>query len=473
MTSADHALAEPSTAANAALAGRDARHRRWAWPTGVFRPHRLIPLGRALRVVVVLLLVSGFAAPMACGDDGDDAPDYDAFYTPPDPLPPSNPGDLIRAEPSPLRLLLSGLPKELRPLGTRIMFRSTSSRGKPNVVTATYLEPLVPWEGDGPRPLLVFTPGTQGMGPQCAPSREINHFLSVDHVQGLDLGFSQEAPLAARYTKHGVAVVITDYEGLGTPGVHTYMNRLAEGQAVLDAARAALHLPETSLSPNSPVAVTGYSEGGGAAASAAELQPTYAPELHWVGAQAGAPPANPIDEFASFDGGFLAGGIGYLLNGLIAAYPEATDAIRSMLTDRGLNMLDRTKHQCFWRTSIDFMFRHAQPWFNRDLLELLSEDPLKGLFEAQRIGRLKPKAPVEIDSNRWDPVVPWTGARQLAVDWCAQGADVDFRTNEQPPFLNKTGLNHYLAGAVDIWPGMVWVMDRFKGLPTTPNCDSL
>ena len=33
----------------------------------------------------------------------------------------------------------------------------------------------------------------------------------------------------------GFAVVMTDYEGLGTPGVHTYVNRVAEADAMLDA----------------------------------------------------------------------------------------------------------------------------------------------------------------------------------------------------------------------------------------------
>jgi hypothetical protein len=36
------------------------------------------------------------------------------------------------------------------------------------------------------------------------------------------------------------AVVMTDYQGLGTPGLHTYVNRVAEGNAMLDAGRAAM-----------------------------------------------------------------------------------------------------------------------------------------------------------------------------------------------------------------------------------------
>ncbi|MDT5402992.1 MAG: hypothetical protein QOK33_6223, partial [Mycobacterium sp.] len=92
------------------------------------------------------------------------------------------------------------------------------------------------------------------------------------------------------------------------------------------------------------------------------------------------------------------------------------------------------------------------------------------LFDMQRIGRLRPNAPVLINSNRFDPLVPWTGANQLGRDWCAQGADVEFRTNEEPPFLNKLVINHALPMLVDGEAAMQWIADRFDAVPTTPNC---
>jgi len=52
----------------------------------------------------------------------------------------------------------------------------------------------------------------------------------------------------------------------------------------------------------------------------------------------------------------------------------------------------------------------------------------------------------------------------------AHGADVDFRTNEQPPFLNKAAVNHALPMLVDGEPAMQWIAARFNGVPTTSNC---
>lgn len=423
-------------------------------------------------IVQALLCATTVLAPFSRADvdfenEGDQS-QYDEFYTPPDPLPPGQPGDLIRTEPSRLVLEPSGQLGAFVATGTRIMYRSNDSRGKPIAVTGTYFEPDNPWPGQGPRPLISYAPGTQGQGDQCAPSRLFNQ--GIHWSPWFDFMFNYEELFISTMVARGFAIVVTDYEGLGTPGVHTYVNRLAGGQAVLDAARAAQHLPGTSLDPHGPVAFWGYSQGGGAAASAAELAPIYAPELHVVGTFSGAPTANLAEMLPYLDGNALVGVSGYVLNGLLYAYPEWADAIHSTLTPRGEDLLAKTRHQCLVETSFKFMFRHLRPYLNEDIDQWVVEEPIKTLFELQRIGRYKPNAPVFIDSNRYDPLVPWTQANQLGRDWCVQGADVEFWTNEEPPFLNKTSINHALPLLVDGERGMQWIADRFNGLPSTPNC---
>ena len=205
-------------------------------------------------------------------------------------------------------------------------------------------------------------------------------------------------------------------------------------------------------------------------ASAAELAPSYAPELGVVGTYASAPPADLTELLPYADGSVAVGIVGYFLNGLIAAYPEIAPAIHDKLTIYGEDLPDKTQHQCANETVLTYAFHHLQEYFTEDPQQLVSEEPLKSVFDLQRIGRYKPNAPVFIDSNRYDPLVPWTAANQLGRDWCAQGADVQFWTTEQPPFLNKTAFNHYLTYLVDGERGLQWIADRFNGLPTTPNC---
>jgi triacylglycerol lipase len=262
--------------------------------------------------------------------------------------------------------------------------------------------------------------------------------------------------------------VVTDGVGLGThtAAVRQFLNRIAAGTAMLDAARAAMQLAGTSLDPHGPVAFWGWSSGGRASASAAELAPSYAPDLHVVGAPlADIPPMLPF-----VDGNLLAGALGYVLNGIVAAYPETQDALMGTLSPRGVQMVTWSQRICLLQSVADYAFRHVQFWFNADPVALMSSEPLRTILAAQRVGTLKPQAPVFISTNRYDPFNPWEVSRQLAADWCAKGADVQFWTNEEPPFLNKTSINHLLPCFVDGERGMQWIADRFNGAPTTPNC---
>ncbi len=87
-----------------------------------------------------------------------------------------------------------------------------------------------------------------------------------------------------------------------------------------------------------PLAFWGYSQGGGAAASAAELAPSYAPDLHVVGTYAGAPPADLKELFPYADGSALVGAVGYALNSVITTYPEFEEAIRSQRSRRAVRI---------------------------------------------------------------------------------------------------------------------------------------
>lgn len=414
-------------------------------------------------VVTIVLASFVMTIPVSHADNGY----HGDFYDPPDPLPAGAPGDLIRTEP--MTINLANDRPDLLPLtATRLLYRSTNTHGQPVAVSGTFIEPTAPWPGPGPRPLISFAVGTHGQGDQCAPSRLIDVYLY--HSRPLDVFLEYELMIIQRMVRRGWAVVMTDYIGLGTPGVHTYVVRADEGHAVLDAARAAYQLPDTGLDRHGPLALYGYSQGGGATAAAAELAPTYAPELPLVGTYAGAPPADLAYELPFLDGSLTAGILGYVINAAIAAYPEYAEAIHNVLTPDGEDLIAKTQNQCLGETIVNFMFRHAARYFTIDPDTAVTEEPFKSIFEQQRIGRLKPTTPVLINSNRYDPLVPYGPALQLGHDWCAQGADVQFNTNEAPPIFNKLILNHGLPIIVDAHWVLDWVADRLNGLPTTPNC---
>jgi triacylglycerol lipase len=398
---------------------------------------------------------------------------YEEFYTPPDPLPPAKPGDLIRTEPSRLVLEPSGQLGAFVGTGTRIMYRSTDAQGKPVAVTGTYIQPDVPWPGNGPRPLIAYATGPYGMGEQCAPSRLFDQ--GIHFSQGFDLMFNMEEGFWATLLARGFALVVTDGVGMGIHGPESpqWLNRVAAGTALIDAARAAMKLPGTSLQPDGPVGFWGYASGGQASLSAAELAPTYGPELNLVGTFADAPSTDIVEALPGIDGNFFAVLGGYLIRGIFAAYPQTEEPVREILTDRGKDMLDWSGHTCLLQGGVDYAFRHLQYWFNTDLNALLVTDPFKSILAAQRVGNLKPKGPVYISHNRFDPLIPYHAAHKTAEDWCAKGADVQLWTNEEPPLFNKSDMNNLLPLYVDGERSMAWMADRFNGLPTTPNCGEI
>jgi triacylglycerol lipase len=411
------------------------------------------------------------AAPAARADEGQ----YEEFYTPPDPLPPGEPGDLIRTEPSRLVLEPSGQLGAFVGTGTRIMYRGTDATGKPVAVTGTYIEPDVPWPGNGPRPLLAYATAPYGMGEQCAPSRMFNQGIHASLQTGFDLMFNLEEGFIATLLARGFAIMVTDGVGMGVHGPQSpqFLNRFAGGTALIDGARAAMKLPGTSLDPHGPVAFWGWLAGGAAALSAAELASSYGPELNVVGTYASAAITNLADEIPSIDGNFLVVALGYVLRGIMASYPETEQAIRDSLTPRGVEMLDNSGRQCLMQSGVDYMFRHVGFWFKEDPYELVKADPFKSILAAQRIGNIKPTAPVYLSHNRWDPFNAYRSVVDTAADWCHMGADVTLWTNEEPPFLNKMDVNALLPAFVDGERSMAWVTDRFNGAPTTPNCPEI
>lgn len=421
----------------------------------------------AVVAVVLMVIVPGVTmAPRVHADDRQ----YEQFYTPPDPLPPGQPGDLIRTEPQRLVLEPSGQLGSFVGTGTRIMYRSSDARGIPVPVTATYIEPTIPWPGQGPRPLLAYATLPYGMGEECAPSRLFDQ--GIHFSQGMDLMLNIEEGFVATLLARGFAIVVTDGVGMGIHGPQSpqWLNRVAAGTALIDAARAAMKLPRTSLDPHGPVAFWGYASGGQASLSAAEQAASYAPELHIVGTYAYSPVTDLAAEIPGVDGNFLVGTVGYLLRGIFAAYPEVEQPIRDSLTPRGVQMLDWTGHTCVMQMGIDYAFRHLQFWFKDDIYQMVRKDPFKGLLDAQRLGNIKPSGPVYIAINRYDPFDDYNAARQTAINYCGKGADVTFWTNEQPPLFNKMDVNLFLPVYVDGERSMAWVSDRFNDIPTAPNC---
>ncbi|MFJ4539099.1 lipase family protein [Streptomyces tibetensis] len=397
-----------------------------------------------------------------------------AFYSPPTRLPATN-GALIRQEPLPLGLSLPGL--DGRPLpgtATRLMYKSTDSDGRAVAVTGAYIEPSAKWEGAGPRPLVAVASGTMGQGDQCAPSLALQHPLTVSG-QTLSVGYDNLA--IYRLLATGAAVVVTDYVGLGaTDRLHTYVNRLDEGHAVLDAVRAARALPGTSLTSGSRIGLYGYSEGGGASASAAELQATYAPDVHLAGTYAGAPPADLTAVMKGIDGSALAAALGWAINGFVQAYPGMRDVAEANLNDAGRKALADTSTMCVGEAIVRYGFARSSAWTTsgKSVAEIIAEEPrAQAVLDEQRIGTHEPAGPVRVATGVKDDIVPHAQARQLAVDWCHKGGNVTYAAVSLPDLGDRLLTNHLAPLITDQAAAISWLTDRLEGKPAASDCGTM
>lgn len=395
------------------------------------------------------------------------------FYNPPSTLPSTN-GAVIRSEPLQLGIRLPGLTGPLPGTATRLMYKSTDSNGQPVAVTGAYIEPAARWTGGGPRPLVVLAPGTMGQGDQCAASLALENPASLNLSEGtVSVGYENLATY--RLLAKGIAVAVTDYVGLGaTDRVHTYVNRVDEGHAVLDAARAARSLTGTSLTASSPVGLYGYSQGGGATASAAELQPTYAPDVTLAGVYAGAPPADLVKVLPGIDGSALAAAAGWTVNGLVQAVPALQPIVDRYINDKGRAALADVATRCVGDGIFAYGFTKTKSWTKDgiSLGDVIAREPaVTAAVDAQRIGRIKPNAPVRIATGVADDTVPHRQARQLAVDWCAKRATVTYEPVYLPNLGNGLVLpNHFLPMIEDQGQAIGWLSDRLEGKRATSDC---
>ena len=354
------------------------------------------------------------------------------FYLPPSPLPDGQPGEVIRSEPVDA-YLVPGL--RLRARAWRVLYRSTSATGEPSAVSGIVLMPR--GRSRAPRPLIGYAIGTHGIGDAAAPSRLL--------PRGLDW----EASLMAMVLARGWAVAVTDYEGLGTPGDHTYMVGRALGPNVLDSMRAARALCPEELPADGPAAIIGYSEGGAAAAWAAQLQPTYAPEVALAGVVAGAAAADVETAGPSLDGTFFSffmayGGIGYA-----AAYPELE--LDPYLTPMARRRIDALRESTVLQAMMfGPRFIHASELTEPNVLEM---PEWRARLRENRLGRLAPEAPVLLHHARRDQIVSFHQSINLRDDWQRLGADVRL-------YVTRGGVDH-ISGAIAGTPvGLQWLARR-------------
>ena len=177
------------------------------------------------------------------------------FYDTPVPLPPGEPGELIRVEEATDYVFVPGEPGEDTGMKVyRFLYHSRAFDGQDVPASGVIILPY----GDPPEggwPVIAWAHGTTGVGRLAAPSLD-NHLV-----------YGWEGLLM--WPTLGYAVVATDYAGLGTNVPHQYLVAASQANDVINGLTAArVAVPE--LGPKW-VAV-GHSQGARAVIEVAMMQ---------------------------------------------------------------------------------------------------------------------------------------------------------------------------------------------------------
>jgi len=363
-----------------------------------------------LRPALPLALAAAAAlaiAPAAAPAKVRKGPAGDAFYTPPSKTTAKSHGAPIWAR----KLTGPAALKHARS-NTLVLYRSTDAAGKPDAVSGTITVP----RGKAPKggwPVLTWAHGTTGIGDGCAPSRDGGSAYS-----------SYVYPQLGQWLKAGYAVVRTDYQGLGTPGVHGYLIGTDEGRSVLDIVRAARRVvPHLSKR----VIIGGHSQGGHAALWAAALAKSWTPELKVAGTVAFAP-ASHLGEQASLIRAVTTPSALTALAALILRGADSADPslnVVSLLSDKAAALYPLTLTECLPALAVVNGYAGMAP--SEALKDGADLGPLIAFLNANDPETLKIRTPVEILQGTADSTVLPPFTDQLDTDLRGNGAKVTYR----------------------------------------------
>lgn len=405
--------------------------------------------------------VSGLAAGLlavavACSSGSDDGPSAEgeqparpappeeldagdrSFYDVPDPIPAGEHGDLVRYQ------ITGEQPEGLTRY--RVMYLSETVGGEPTVVTGLVTVPAGPAPAGG-RPVVTYARGSSGIADDCAISRAVDGSSPFGDLA------AEAFLLDGAVRRHGFVAAVTDYQGIGGPGIHPFVHGVSEARSVLDIVRAAADLP--GLDVRDDVGVMGYSQGGHAALWANQVAGEWTPELAVHGTVAGAP-ASELLSLAGPEGIFDGPSLALLIAGYAQEDPDL-DA-DDLLTPEGHELVDLYATSC--RPDEATVGELA----GAEVLRVHPADsgPWRAALDGNVPGQASGAGPVLVVHGDADRNVPVGHSEVLRDRLCANGTPTERRV--------VAGADH-IAGAVPtVDDGASWLAGRIAGTQPEPTC---
>ncbi|MDV6304424.1 MULTISPECIES: alpha/beta hydrolase family protein [Rhodococcus] len=295
-------------------------------------------------------------------------------------------------------------------------------------------------------PVAAVAHGTTGITQDCAPSS--------------NPGLSGLASTVAAFVDRGYVVVATDYQGLGEPDTHPYLEPKTAAYNVIDSVRAA-----RSLVPGASGRWIAYggSQGGQAVWAANEESATYGSGLDLAAVIALSPAADLTGLGPAAENGTLTAEqlsvYPLVVAGIATAYPDVDvqnfvdgaplESLPMLQSCTGENQRDK-----------DRVLNESNPG-EFEPADRAAADRLNSWLEAIRLPKAISPAPMLIIYGGNDGLVLPEWIEGAAEQACSQGASIDLL--QQP-----------MAGhAVNPVPALDWLASRMENQPRGEQCPGI
>jgi hypothetical protein len=367
-----------------------------------------------------------------------------------------------------------GVPTWLR--ATQLLYRSTSQTGNPTVNVTSVIQPP---DQDDKTKVISYQSAYDSLNQNDEPSYAISGGVTLGGIVP-----NVELAVFGPFLADGYTVIVSDTEGQRAD----FAAGPEYGMNTLDSIRAVFSPSSTvGLPDDAKVAMLGYSGGAIATEWAAELAPTYAPDVNarMIGAAMGGLLVDPAHNLHYIEGSLgWAGVMPMALVGIARAFEKETD-FRKYLSANGAKLYDDMQ-----TTSIvDVLFQPkysgltwkklAKPKYPipesiplyvdcvNDLIMGTGGTPTIPLFLGQGAnGELEGTPGDKKGIRAGDGVMIAGDVRTLARGYCAKGNKTVWY-EEYEDYSHISSLLLWLPNSI------AWIKERFAGLPAPQNCSSI
>lgn len=356
---------------------------------------------------------------------------------------------------------------------TQIVYRSTDALMQPAANVTTIFTPDCASASACPNKnkVISYQSFYDSLNPEDSPSRAFAGGTRLPDVLP-----AVETILFGSYVKNGYTVIISDTEGQKAD----FAAGPEYGYNTLDSIRAAFNSPAIGLGKDAKVVMMGYSGGAIATEWAAELAPSYAPDLgvNLIGATFGGTLVSPEHNLTYVEGAPIWGGV--MPMAVIGVSRSYGIDIQKYLTARGLQVYDKMQ-----KASIAYVLGQYTKVTWKDLVKPEFQDRTKIKEYVEAVNKVimgtggTPTIPLQIGQGTggvWEGTQPspiWGkgdgvmlagDVRSLARQYCSQGVKVQHK---------EWGTSHFVTMVNWLPWATAWVDDRFAGKPAPENCASI